>query len=186
MRRLWERIVAIYGHKWASAYGDAAEDDAGKPTLSADTWRAGLAGIAERQIGTGLQACIVSADPWPPTLPEFRALCLGVPPFAQVRAAFADRGAAKTGFMRAVSSGIDWHRFRMADADRADRMLRDAYECAREYVMRGGVLPPDPVAEIEAPKPEPRTPASPETVARAMTEAHRAVYGEREAEEDTP
>src|SRR5690554_5480115 len=65
--KLWQRMAMIYGHKWTSAYGD--KDDG--------TWSSGLSGITGRQIAAGLRACVDSGEPWPPTLPEFRALCLG-------------------------------------------------------------------------------------------------------------
>lgn len=59
-------MVAIYGHKWTSSYG---LDDAD------DTWLRGLGGITPSEIAAGLSACVLRADPWPPTLPEFRAMC---------------------------------------------------------------------------------------------------------------
>lgn len=63
---LWERMAKIYGHKWVSSYGE--EDDG--------TWLTGLHDVTPEQIGVGLEACRVSAEPWPPTLPQFRAMCL--------------------------------------------------------------------------------------------------------------
>jgi hypothetical protein len=163
MRRLWERMVAIYGYRWVTAYGAAAENDAGALTLAAETWRRGLAGVDESALGLGLDACIASADPWPPTLPAFRALCLGVPTFNAVAAELRTMPALPSGFLRLVMGNLDLRRFRLAGADSADRLLRAAYETAREHVMRGGALPPAPVAAIEV-EPETLTPAKPETV----------------------
>ena len=40
---------------------------------------AGAAWRSGPQLAAGLSACIASADPWPPTLPDFRARCLGIP-----------------------------------------------------------------------------------------------------------
>ena len=65
MARLWRRMGRIYGHRWASQYG-AADDG---------TWAAALADLAEDELFAGLRACALSGDGWPPTLPEFRALC---------------------------------------------------------------------------------------------------------------
>lgn len=61
----------MYGHRWTSNYG--AEDDG--------TWRKGLAGLSTEQIGRGLVRCLERKHPpgeedWPPTLTEFRAMCL--------------------------------------------------------------------------------------------------------------
>lgn len=70
MRTLWIRMVEFYGHKWLSAYGEKIEDGAGS------TWQRGLAGVSPAQVADGLRACLSREDPWPPTLPEFRRLCL--------------------------------------------------------------------------------------------------------------
>ncbi len=61
----------MYGHRWKSNYG--AEDDG--------TWRKGLAGLTTIQIGAGLVKCLQrkparGEEDWPPTLNEFRAMCL--------------------------------------------------------------------------------------------------------------
>lgn len=56
----------IYGHRWPSAYG--LQDDG--------TWLTGLGDVTPKQVGIGLEKCRISAEPWPPTLPEFRAMCL--------------------------------------------------------------------------------------------------------------
>lgn len=42
------------------------------------SWISGLHDVNPKQIGDGLEACRIRQDPWPPSLPEFRALCLGV------------------------------------------------------------------------------------------------------------
>lgn len=72
MGKLWERMAEMYGHRWTSSYG--VEDTNG-------TWRKGLAGLTPQQIGAGLVACLQrvprdGAEDWPPTLAEFRAMCL--------------------------------------------------------------------------------------------------------------
>ena len=76
MARLWIRMTRIYGHRWTSSFGET--DDG--------TWAKGLRGLSGEQIALGLSRCVVSGEAWPPTLPEFRALCtstaedLGLPP----------------------------------------------------------------------------------------------------------
>ena len=67
--RLWERMAAVYGHRWTSAYGDA--DDG--------TWLQGLADMTPEQIGHAIGRCATRDDAWPPSLPEFRRLCLPDP-----------------------------------------------------------------------------------------------------------
>lgn len=69
VRRLWERMAMIYGHKWTSQYGE--QDDG--------TWLLGLSDVRPEAIRDGLEACIKSDDEWPPGVPEFRRMCLGKP-----------------------------------------------------------------------------------------------------------
>ena len=166
-------MAEIYGHRWTSAYGDDAGASAGR------TWAKGLAGLTPMQIGKGIDAVIISSDDWPPSLPAFRALCCEIPSLASVRTELLATDSLRSPFARLVWSHLDGYQWRHADADRADRLLRDAYTQAREHVMRGGELPPEPAAEI-AHQPEPLTPASPES-ARAHLASIAATLKVREA-----
>jgi hypothetical protein len=170
IERLWERMGEIYGHRWPSSYGDDPLTGAGR------TWAKGLAGLSAEQIGDGVSACMASAEPWPPTLPEFRALCLGIPSLSTVRQELRPGAATRSRFALEVWSRIDSWRFRQANADEAGRLIRDAYETAREHVMRGGALPDLPIAELEgqAAAPPPRK-ASPEVVAQHVEQMMRLV-----------
>lgn len=155
MQQLWLRMAEIYGVRWTSSYGDDPSKGA------AQTWAKGLAGLSGDQLARGLSSCIASAEPWPPTLPEFRMHCVGIPPLAAVR---ADIGK-QDGFTRLVWQHLDGHRYRHASSDQADKLLREAYEQAKEFVMRGGDLPPPPAGEIEQEQ-KPNVPATKEQVAR--------------------
>lgn len=69
--RLWLRMAKMYGHRWVSSYGET--DDG--------TWRTGLQGLTPTQIGAGIAKCLQrrsrdGSEDWPPTLSEFRAMCL--------------------------------------------------------------------------------------------------------------
>lgn len=150
-------MAAIYGHRWTSSYGD---DPSG---MAGDTWAAGLSGLTGSQLARGLEACVASSDPWPPSLPDFRAACLGIPPLASVR---LDAGKANP-FTRLVWQHLDGYRYQQAPADQSDRLLREAYELAREHVMRGGPLPEES-PELEDPKRRKPVPASQEVAAAAM------------------
>ncbi len=68
-KELWVRMAAIYGHRWVSAYGE---------TDTTGTWGAGLQGLTDRHIADGLNACLHSGEEWPPSLPKFRNMCLGL------------------------------------------------------------------------------------------------------------
>lgn len=69
MDRLWTRMAAIYGHRWNSSYGMIGES-------GYETWRAGLGDLTPSQVRKAVGACVQRNDGWPPTLPEFRAMCL--------------------------------------------------------------------------------------------------------------
>ncbi len=62
-------MTRIYGHKWTSSFGES--DDG--------TWLKGLQDLPLEMIREGLECCLTQTDTWPPTLPEFRQLCIGVP-----------------------------------------------------------------------------------------------------------
>lgn len=57
----------MYGHTWASQQGDEPNN----------TWIRGLSGITNDQLAIGLRACLMRPDTFPPTLPEFLAMCSG-------------------------------------------------------------------------------------------------------------
>lgn len=162
VRQLWLRMTEIYGHKWTSAYGEDAESGAG------ETWAVGLCGLTARDINTGLSAAIVSTDPWPPSLPMFRAMCLGIPSLAAVKTAIYSR-ATPSPFLRQVWKKVDSYKLRNEDTFEVDRMIREAYELAREHVMLGRELPPEPVAVIQQLRPEPKY-ADPEEARRIIGE----------------
>ena len=76
MTNLWERLTHIYGHKFASAYGETATEG-NNLTEAARTWSSGLRGLTGEQIASGLRECINCGASWPPTLPEFVKMCKG-------------------------------------------------------------------------------------------------------------
>jgi hypothetical protein len=162
MRTLWVRLSEIYGHRWTSGYGENPNGAA------AETWGKGLAGLTGQQLADGLAACIACADPWPPTLPQFRMMCLGIPPLDAVR---ADTGKLD-GFTRLVWQYLDGHRFRLASADKADQLLQAAYNRAKEAAMRGAEMPPAPAGLIAKDAPQ-AAPASREQVAVHMDDIAR-------------
>lgn len=141
LRRLWERMISCYGHAWHSVQGIAPQDESGALTVAGDTWAKALAGLSARQLGAGLEACILEGEEFPPNAPRFRAMCLGIPPLARVRLEMTAPDAERSPFTRSVWMLIDGYAFRQASAQNSDRMLRDAYELAREQVMRGAALP---------------------------------------------
>lgn len=76
MEKLWSLMTDLYGHKWTSVHG--LEDASG-------VWGKALSGVDKYQIAAGAKACALSGEAWPPSAPEFRAMCfeggsdLGIP-----------------------------------------------------------------------------------------------------------
>ena len=79
--RFWTRMAEIYGHKWVSQFGECA-DDRGNLTSAAQTWSQGLATIPLESISLGFSALVEKGNEWPPSLPEFLALCQPEKPLA--------------------------------------------------------------------------------------------------------
>lgn len=118
-------MARIYGHRWTSSYHDS--DDG--------TWLAGLRDLIPEELAHGLRACIHRAEEWPPTLPEFRRLCLGAPDIASATMhALNDtsRHPAVQAMREAVSS---WDQSHLSQRDLIDR-YRAAYDDAIESVSR--------------------------------------------------
>jgi hypothetical protein len=164
-------MAEIYGHRWTASFGANPDPDG-----AAGTWAKGLAGITGAQLADGLKACITNSDPWPPTLPEFRAMCVGVPSLVTIRAEINGKGE-RTPFAILVWQRLDAYQFRMVSAKDAERMLRDAYEDAREFVMRGGALPAVAPA-IESEEKEFK-PVSDDIAKKHMLDLRRELYGDK-------
>jgi hypothetical protein len=175
MRTLWLRMTEIYGHRWTSAYGDDCAQGAG------ETWAKGLAGISAKQLAHGLSTALASADPWPPTLPAFRSMCLGIPSFAAVKQEFRSGTTTRSGFAVQVWNFLDGYVFARSPVEKAERLLQEAYNLAAEFVMRGGSLPQPATVAIEKRKPDRAERADPE-FARQYIDQVRDLLGEPEPE----
>src|SRR5690348_10983742 len=108
LAQLWAVMLATYGHRWESAYGRHANG------VTASTWAAGLADIPPADVATAARACLTFGDGWPPTLPEFRALCLGIPSFAEVVLDMRRTDEIRQPFTRMVCASLDLWRYRLA------------------------------------------------------------------------
>ena len=162
LRRLWERMVSMYGHAWTSAHCVTPHEESGALSIAGDTWSRALAGLSTQQIAAGIEACLAEGAAFPPSAPRFRAMCMSIPSFATVRVEIHPQGNPSR-FTRAVWSELDTYRYRQSNAEQADRMLRETYDMVRERVMRGGSVPEAPAAAIEHEKREPKL-ATPEQV----------------------
>lgn len=116
MEQLWSRMGKIYGHRWTSAFGTADDDG---------TWLAGLGDLTPALLRDGLRRCIHDRrDSWPPTLPEFRNLCLGLPDIdAAVLEALAGSQSPLAKRMRDTLPSFDRQRMSRAELVRHYRAV---------------------------------------------------------------
>lgn len=123
----------------------SAFDDSGNLTIIAETWLSVLRDFSGEQIGKALQDCINRDDPFPPGLPEFKAMLLQIPSLAWVKKNIDNR---ENQFILLVKRNLDFFAYKKADAKQAAWILKDAYDLARQHVLEGGDLPEIP-KEIE-------------------------------------
>lgn len=154
LRRLWERMIASYGHAWTSANGLQPQRDDGSLTIAGQTWATVIADLDGTQIGNGLKACLLSGREFPPKPGQFRLMCLGDPSEADVLAELRATDTQRHPFVRLVWQRIDSYAWRHATPERQEAMVRTAYVWATEYRARGGRLPDAPVAELGHAAPE--------------------------------
>lgn len=162
----WLRMGSMFGHTWTSAYGTKPDGVAG------DTWATALGGLSGSQIAEGLRSVLLLASDFPPSAPRFRSLCFGIPTLTAVRRQIIDGNSGP--FAREVWGRLDAYRYRNAEASKADKLLKDAYDDTVSYVMRGGLLGDDDQKAI--PKEEPaEVERTPEEVAEIARKAKQAI-----------
>ena len=150
MDELWMRMASRYGHAWVSQYGPLPDG------IAAAEWRSTLWGLTPEQLREGFEADAVRGSEWPPSSPKFRSMCFGVPSIASVRLEISDmcryagmgQESIVSRFTRGVWSRINSYAYRNATGKVAERMVADAYELTKEFVLEGGTLPVDPVARL--------------------------------------
>lgn len=163
-------MASIYPSKWCKDMGETpmSADNPGELSVYGDTWARGLAMFSGDQIAKGLEKAIQAGGEWPPSLPVFQFWCLGVRSFDEVRAEFAPGfSGERSQFGRLVYLNLDTWAWRHAPAERADRMLRDAYREAVRWIRDGKPLPVAPVADLGHEQPK-RKAGSPEVAEAAL------------------
>lgn len=164
-------MAEIYGHRWTSANGETPEKGSG------ETWAKALGSLSVEQIARGIDASIATGDAWPPTLPEFRMRCYGIPSFAAVDAELtSSTHPERSAFARFVWEHVDSWRHRKVIERVAEKMRRVAYDTAVEKVLAGHPLP-GPVAGLLEAQPAPKPQGIPEGF-DARVERMRALLGD--------
>lgn len=72
--RLWQRMTQLWGHRHLSAWGQCADAN-GNLTDTAELWLQGLGRFTLPEIADGVTEMVEKGQEWPPTLPEFMAMC---------------------------------------------------------------------------------------------------------------
>jgi len=167
---LWLRMVSLYGHRWVSTYSADATSPSG------EAWARELADMKPEQLKRGIDACMRRVDTWPPTLPEFKRMCLGIPTWHEARLEFArEHNTPHSPFARMMLRHLDAWEMRCASAREAQRLLRDAYDIAVQARLHGEPEPPE-LAALPSPPPRPFTPAQPEVAKRHIADIS-AMFG---------
>lgn len=178
LRHLWSKMAGAYGHRWVSAFGDSPERSVGdgegdrskQPELTdaGAMWSHALKGIALPTIAAGVRRCMLTGNGYPPTAPEFRALCLGIPPLAHVQLLLGRSDLAEDPHLRRflllVNRFCDPWRLNLRDPQAWERMVRDAYGAACAHVMAGYDLPVIPAGMLASPKKYQRPVPAPDEV----------------------
>lgn len=181
IKRLFERMEDRYGTMWADRYGPFPRERV------MATWAADLADMSRDELARGVTACL--DRPYPPTLPEFRALCR--PPIDQETAhaeAVLQLTARQAGLDRWSSPVVFWAAVRIGSHDmlgglvsaKSKRWAEALRQAAEEQRCR--VLPPIPPARPALPAPTEA--CSPEIAESALRRAREMLAnGSKRAQE---
>jgi hypothetical protein len=188
---LWGQMASKYGHRWTSQYGAEPWNDRGAG--AGNVWQHDLGGLTRQDLERGIERCMERDDAWPPTLPEFRRLCLprpedfGVPDEEEAFMEAAGRA-------HPCAPQHDWshptvvaafrrmgrHRFHELERREARRAWHTVWRRVVRQYMAGRL----DEAEIALPAPKdssaPPEPASPETANREMDRIFDLLGGKRE------
>ncbi len=134
--KLFAQLTVIYPYKFAGQFNDAAV-----LPIAKSEWGKGLRDLTQEQIERGLHLCRTCERDWPPSISEFRKMCL---PTAK-ELGVLDRQEALQSFLRkdfsnpiveAVKYELDGFAFRRANVKEANEMFYKAYEqCVNNYLQ---------------------------------------------------
>ena len=75
MAELWISMASIYGKKWIDQYGEFVYNNSDKVSSVVTIWAEALADVEISRLERALRMCLSRECPFPPTLPEFKAMC---------------------------------------------------------------------------------------------------------------
>lgn len=131
LETLWITMTQTYGHKWTSSFGDAPTAD--------HAWARILGGLSKEQLSNGLRRMIElgQTDPevakWPPSAPDFRAMCMHVPGLPPVDQAWTEALIGKYSHEAVKIAAEATSTFELRSAKHSDKSLRQRFE--RNYAI---------------------------------------------------
>lgn len=126
--KLWLVMTETYGHRWTSNFGVSADQN--------HAWAKHLSGLAGRQIANGLSALSGVVDGWPPSAPEFRALCLQVPGLPSEAQAWDEARCGKYSHKAVKIAAEATSTFDLHMGKNNDKALRQRFDRNYAIVMR--------------------------------------------------
>lgn len=150
IEKLWEKLAAMFGHKWTSTFGEEVD-----PT---GVWLTCLQDLTTQQLADGLSSIARSGREWPPGAPEFRALCLpnadslGLPTEAvayhMLLKVTNTSGPKDWGQVHSVVyhtyMQLDPFELKIANATRHRQLFNEAYRMTVQQAAAGATFPPVP------------------------------------------
>lgn len=155
--KLWLKMAEMYGHRWTGSFGVSADQS--------HAWAAALGGLSGQQIGIGLAALASTQDEqlrrWPPSAPEFRALCenktpeaFGLPTedaafreaFTNAHPAMADIGKWSHQAVFHAAKETGFYNLNTLRTQDSRKLFARNYAIACRMVMAGEVLAEIPLA----------------------------------------
>lgn len=124
-------MTQTYGHKWTSSFGDAPKAD--------HAWAKILGGLNGQQIANGLHRMIELGQTdqevakWPPSAPDFRAMCLHVSGMPDVAQAWTEALIGKYSHEAVQVAAEATGTYELRTAKHSDKALRQNFE--RNYAI---------------------------------------------------
>ena len=121
-------MTETYGHRWTSNFGVSADQN--------HAWAKHLSGVTGRQIANGLNALSGVVDGWPPSAPEFRAMCLQVPGLPSEAQAWDEARSGKYSHKAVKIAAEATSTFDLHSGRSNDKALKQRFERNYAIVMR--------------------------------------------------
>lgn len=166
---LWGAMIALFGVRWSSQFGETPD--------ATGQWRQTLSGISRQQVAEALNDIRNSGRAWPPTAPEFRAMCLSAgkekhPPLEAayseinqlVKSGRKDYGHVSPILYHTINKNLDFYNFKIVEEWKAFKMFEVAYKATLFQIESGEELKRPQAPETMIESATQRRPETPESV----------------------